>query len=103
MEHGRNNENKQAHVGHDHANNTPPADPTTKMEEEMISGRSGMAPKEGLVGAQAFTGHHTATSATDADPDRRTGPGSDVGPTKQAERSEQARHHRERKTGSETK
>lgn len=99
MKHGRDHENRQSHVGHDHANNTPPASPDVKMEEAMISGRSGMFIKEGLIGAQAFQGHHTTTSATDAEAEHRTGSGSDVGPTKLAEAREQERHRLERKLG----
>ncbi len=99
MKHGRDRESRQAHAGHDHANNTPPADVSAKMEEEMRSGRSGMVPKEGLVGGQAFRGSHTATSGTDPNPAQRTGGGADVGPTAQAEGREQERHRLERKAG----
>lgn len=99
MEHGRDHENRQLHVGNKRANNTPPTDPNTALEEQLRAGGSGVFAKEGQVGAQAFQGSHSGASGKEADPARRTGGGSDVAPTKQAEAREQQRHRLERQLG----
>lgn len=99
MERGRDHETRQAHVGNKRANNTPPTDPNTALEEQLRAGGSGVFAKEGQIGAQAFQGGHSAASSKEADPTRRTGGGSDVAPTKQAEAREQERHRLERQLG----
>lgn len=99
MEHGRDHENRQLHVGNKRANNTPPTDPNTALEEQLRAGGSGVFAKEGQIGAQSFAGSRSGASGKEVDPARRTGGGSDVAPTKQAQTREQERHRLERQLG----
>jgi hypothetical protein len=85
-------------------NNVPQEeDETTEIETELAgSGRTGVTPREGLIGAHADR-HARGTDRAETDDEPRTrepfGRGAAVAPTERAEERERIRHQRQREQG----
>jgi hypothetical protein len=72
----------------------------TELEQEMsASGRTGVVPRTGLVGAHQQRHASLAASVELDEPGEPAGPGAEVAPTRQAEQREAERHRRERELG----
>jgi hypothetical protein len=96
--HGRNHQQREAHVRRSRARSTPDHD--TWEAELFYAGRKRGRPPDGLIGAH--TQRRAATPPVDSHRDRMiepVGPGSDVGPTARAAAGQQKRHARERAAG----
>src|SRR5688500_18484662 len=72
----------------------------TQIEDEMASsGRTGVVPRAGLVGAHEQRQASLLASEEVDEPGEPPGPGSDVGPTRRAELRERERHQLQREMG----
>jgi len=100
MQHGRDHEERQQKAERPRHNNVPPGEPDVALEEEIRqSGRGGVRPHEGLVGAHDHRGAHGDTVGSAEEGEEPTGPGSDVAPTKKAAEREHLRHEKQRALG----
>jgi hypothetical protein len=100
MEHGRDHDQRQSQLGQPRANNTPPDEPETDLEAEMLhAGRGGIVPRQGLVGAHEHRGTFSDTGATSMEGQEPLGAGSECAPTRQAAERERVRHELERQAG----
>ena len=103
MQHGRNHQDRLFHAGHQRAQNTPPNEPATNREAELLAcGRHHLVPREGVIGAYTSRMQPSELVAAALDneiaeagtrPASGVALGADVAPTKLAR--ERARHQRE--------
>src|SRR5207237_494952 len=82
--HGRDHDERQVKAARPRANNLPGDESATDLEAELsLSGRGGMAPREGVVGAHEGLGRETVSAARE-EGEEPAGSGRDVAPTAQA-------------------
>lgn len=105
MQHGRNHQDRLFHAGHQRAQNTPPDEPATNLEAELLAcGRHRLVPREGVIGAYtsrvqpselvaAALGNEMAETGVRSN--NGVALGADVAPTELALQRERERHQRE--------